>query len=136
MSCSTLQDQVYNKVIIFSNSTPYTQLFAEVISSHCVKAEKDKIVFLCSCAVSDQVLCIKSDACSQKAEQKKMCSEFRFDSRRALDGLWVSSVSRLNSLQKRNKVEVALWLLHGSGIKNRISEKNFPPNLPTRLGLV
>lgn len=103
MSCSTLEDQVYNKVIIFSNSTPYTQLFAEVISLHCVKAEKDKIVFLCSCAVSDQVLCIKSDACSQKAEQKKMCSEFRFDSRRALDGLWVSSVSRLNSLQRETR---------------------------------
>lgn len=125
MSCSTLQDQVYNKVIIFSNSTPYTQLFAEVISLHCVKAEKDKIVFLCSCAVSDQVWCIKSDACSRKAERKKMCS----DSRRALDGLWVSSVSRLNSLQKGNKVEVACGCCMGVetkiGALKKISHQTF-----------
>lgn len=75
---------------------------------HSVKAEDEKITFLCSCAVSDQVMCIRRDASSHKAKQEKICSELRFD---APVSFWVSSISWLNSPQKRNKVEVVCGFL-------------------------
>lgn len=87
MGCSTLQDGVC-EVIVFSNNTTQMQLFAEVINFHCVNTEKDRIVFLHS--VPDQLMCIKTNAHSQRTEEKRISSGFRFDTRRAWAGLWVS----------------------------------------------
>lgn len=66
MGCSTLQDGAC-EVIVFSNNTTQMQLFAEVINFHCVNIEKDRIVFLHS--VPDQLMCIKTNAHSQKTEE-------------------------------------------------------------------
>lgn len=71
MSCSTLQCRAFDKVIILTQSTPQTLLFAEDISLHLVKAEEDKIAFLCSYAVSEQVMCTGQMEAHTKQNRRK-----------------------------------------------------------------